>query len=724
MSRRVIFLIFFISGYCGLLYQVVWVRLAFSSFGIITPVLSVVLAVFMSGLGIGSLAAGRRIKRRTSQQMGTALRWYACSEFMIGIGAFTVPRLFHLGETLLLFRGEMQSTRYLAGSAFLLALSLFPWCLCMGFTYPLMMETMKEQGSTDKTSFSYLYLANTLSAMAGALMSAFVWIELFGLKNTLVLAGVFNFVIAAYCYWQASQNRGIHVRVTLAEEPDRIQDGRFWISTILVVTALIAMSSEVIWTRDFTPLLGTTVYAFASIVTVYLLATWIGSYLYRRQLAERHIATLGHLLALISVAAFLPIILNNPVFGLGAVGALASFFPFCALLGYLTPFLIDLYSQGSPEKAGTGYAFNVAGCVLGPLLASYIFLPFLGARLSMLVMTLPLYLLFIKYSTSLSRPTATLTHVLCLGLVLASLFSISYEEACSHPTPHDRIKRDYAATVLCCGEGWHRDLLVNGTGMSRLTFVTKEMAHLPLACYPGKAQSALLICFGMGTTYRSLLSWNVRTTAVELVPSVPKVFSFFFNDAETVVRNPLGTLVVDDGRRFLKRTRETFDVITIDPPPLVEASGSGLLYSMDFYSQVKAHLTPNGIFQQWWPGGEERILQAVARSLAQSFPYVRVYKGRGKHGFHFLASNKPLRVPSAREFAARLPPGAAQDIREWVPGKRLEMGIQAMIAREIPLARMLPPDRTAVITDDHPYNEYYFLRRVWDWGCHQLVFVN
>ena len=59
-SRRpLLFLLFFVSGFCGLLYQVVWTRLAFASFGIIMPVLSVVISLFMLGLSLGAWLGGR-----------------------------------------------------------------------------------------------------------------------------------------------------------------------------------------------------------------------------------------------------------------------------------------------------------------------------------------------------------------------------------------------------------------------------------------------------------------------------------------------------------------------------------------------------------------------------------------------------------------------------------------------------------------------------------------
>ena len=59
LTRRVLFFLFFFSGFASLVYQVVWTRMAFASFGIITPVLSVVLSVFMLGLAVGSWAGGR-----------------------------------------------------------------------------------------------------------------------------------------------------------------------------------------------------------------------------------------------------------------------------------------------------------------------------------------------------------------------------------------------------------------------------------------------------------------------------------------------------------------------------------------------------------------------------------------------------------------------------------------------------------------------------------------
>src|SRR4029077_19389239 len=123
------------------------------------------------------------------------------------------------------------------------------------------------------------------------------------------------------------------------------------------------------------------------------------------------------------------------------------------------------------------------------------------------------------------------------------------------------------------------------------------------------------------------LSGNLNTTAGELVPSAKKAFGFYHQDGAHILNNAKGRLVIDDGRRYLKRTSEMFDVVVTDPPPPIEAAGSSLLYSEEFYELVKQHLKPNGIIQVWFPGGELATTQAVFRSVENSFTYVRCFRG-------------------------------------------------------------------------------------------------
>src|SRR5438477_3807105 len=100
-SRWILFVFFFVSGFCSLVYQIVWTRLAFASFGIIAPVLSVVLSVFMLGLALGSWAGGRMIVPLARRTGRSAILFYATAEMLIGAGAFVVPALFKISERLL-----------------------------------------------------------------------------------------------------------------------------------------------------------------------------------------------------------------------------------------------------------------------------------------------------------------------------------------------------------------------------------------------------------------------------------------------------------------------------------------------------------------------------------------------------------------------------------------------------------------------------------------------
>jgi spermidine synthase len=274
------------------------------------------------------------------------------------------------------------------------------------------------------------------------------------------------------------------------------------------------------------------------------------------------------------------------------------------------------------------------------------------------------------------------------------------------------VRRDHTATTVSFGEGKHKQMLVNGAAITVFGQITKYMAHLPLAFHQGPPKTVLVICFGMGTTYRSSLSWDVQTTAVELLPSVRDAFSFYFDDVPQVLQNPKGRIAIDDGRRFLKRNDEQYDVITVDPPPPAEAAGSSLLYSEEFYALIKTRLTPNGILQQWYGTGEVATLQAVARSLANSFPCVTLYRSVENWGFHFLASRVPLPEMSPENLVARLPLRATQDLMEWSKQGDLTREFGEILARQIPVERILSRDPNVRITDNQPFNEYFLIRRL------------
>jgi len=220
-----------------------------------------------------------------------------------------------------------------------------------------------------------------------------------------------------------------------------------------------------------------------------------------------------------------------------------------------------------------------------------------------------------------------------------------------------------------------------------------------------------------------LLSWDIDVTAVELVPSVKEAFGFYFEDAPTLLQNPKGRIIIDDGRRFLNRTAQKFDVITIDPPPPVEAAGSSLLYSWEFYEVVRQHLTSNGVLQQWFPGGEMETAYAVANSLNRVFPCVKMYHSPGGHGVHFLAATRPIQTPSTDEMIARMPAAARADLMEWFPQYDLKDVVGAILSRQIKFGPSQSQYTDILISDDRPFNEYFFLRGLRDLLCRRPVYI-
>jgi predicted membrane-bound spermidine synthase len=730
-TRRLLFLLFFLSGFCSLVYQVIWTRMAFASFGIITPVLSVVLSVFMLGLAVGAWAGGRFIASLVKKTGLSAVAFYAGAELSIGLGAFAVPKLFAAGEYFLLAAGQTNSIGYLSLSALVLAFSILPWCLFMGATFPLMMAYIRERDCKNTESFSFLYLANVLGAMSGTLLAAVVLVELLGFRHTLWVAAAGNFTIAVIGGYLGWKQRGVEVVALPEAEPSVSPDNLSspgnarsgLIKWILFSTGFGAMAMEVVWTRAFTPVLKTQVYSFALVVFTYLGATFLGSWRYRRDLKKNSLWSTAKLMSLLVIAVFLPILAGDPrlvkmdwegaMDAISAIIVLASICPLCAILGYLTPSLIDEYAAGDPAVAGKAYAVNVLGCILGPLFACYILLPHLSERYALILLSLPFSMFCLLLRNSQSR-WQQLGWGLTAGAALAaSLFLVGdFETMLLRTQKNTVVRRDYAATVISFGEARDKRLLVNGFGMTILTPITKFMVHLPMAFHQGRPESALVICFGMGTSYRSALSWNIDTTTVELVPSVTKAFGFYHADAARFINDPNGHIVVDDGRRFLKRTSKKYDIIVVDPPPPVEAAGSSLLYSKEFYELAKQHLKPGGILQMWFPGGEAATGQAVIRSINESFPHVRCFLSVARWGRHILASSEPIEQLDANQLAARMPESAKQDLLEWNDSREVPAYIGRVVGNEFLVPGLLNPDPEVQITDDQPYNEYFLLRRL------------
>ncbi len=714
------FVFFFVSGFCSILYEVIWLRLAMAQFGVTTAMVSIVLSAFMGGLGLGSWGSGYLIRRYVKRIKFPPLRLYAITELLISVSAITVPYLLFLGRQFLqqaISHTFLSSAGRYLPAAIWVTVTLVPWCACMGATFPFAMLAIRKRFDPQSDrSFSYLYLANVLGAVAGATIPLLL-IELLGFHRTLYVGAALNFLLASCAFGLTLT----HIRVSRIES-DPGPENRIANAThdmdkrllwLLFGTGLTSMGAEVIWIRLYTPSVSTVVYAFAAILAMYLAATYLGSWFYRRKSRAQGFES-GLLWAVLGFSVLLPFLTVDPRLPLPALLRLfLGVVPFSCIVGFVTPMIVDLYSLGDPDLAGGAYAINIVGCVIGPLLSGFLLLPLIGERWALCVLALPWFIVGVVYPPLQSQrkraPNLIAYSMLAVSAVTLAVFTEGFEEQFK---PRE-VLRDNTATVIATGSGHGKRLLINGVGITSLTPVTKMMAHLPLALLAHRPENALIICFGMGTSHRAALSWHIQSTAVELVPSVPALFSFFHPDGPVGLDSPLSHVVIDDGRSYLERTQEEYDVIVIDPPPPVGAAASSLLYSREFYAIAKRRLRPGGILQQWLPGGDAATQASVVRALEESFPYVRALGSIEHDGYHFLASVSPIPFATAAQLAQRLPPDAARDLMEWGPAATPEKQFQSVLELEVPLVSILQKDGNApALQDDRPVNEYFLIRRL------------
>jgi spermidine synthase len=724
------FIFFFTSGFCSVLYELVWLRLSMAQFGVTTAMVAVVLSVFMCGLGVGSWAAGRWLGEDHTYEL-RALRLYAILELLIGAGALIVPQELLRSGSALQHSGLHSQLVYYWLTGLWTAVILLPWCFLIGATLPVGMRAIAQTIPAESArSFSYLYMANVGGAFLGTAVPLFL-IELFGFRGTLKIGALCNSLIAVSAYLLSIKLRKVLPTGSQRAIPCTLRSGDARILTLLFLTGLSCMAMEVVWLRCYTLYFGTVVYVFASILGVYLLATFAGSVVYRRW-SGRWTQENPTLWTLLPLFALLPLIAADPVLKFERIFELLSITfplaapfarlvlgiaPFTGVLGFLTPMLMDRFSGGEPSRAGLAYATNVAGCIFGPLLAGFVLLPFLSERWVLVVLTLPWFIVVLILKRPATKPEFMwrLAKYASFGCVVVL---IGAGKGYVDEYRQGKVLRDQTATVIATGAGMDKELIVNGYSMTSLTPITKVMAHFPLAFLDRPPRDALVICFGMGTTFRSLRSWGIPATAVELVPSVPRLFSYYHSDGEQILNSPLSHVVIDDGRRYLERTVQQYDVITIDPPPPLQAAASSLLYSEEFYRVARRRLRPGGILQQWLPATPEHDavdVAAVTRSLRNSFPYVRAFMDG--IGIHYLCSDLPIPNRTPAELLQRMPGAAVSDLAEWDmrPGEvatdAAERMLGHLIAKELPIDGLIAfSPETPALTDDRAINEYYVLR--------------
>ena len=254
-------------------------------------------------------------------------------------------------------------------------------------------------------------------------------------------------------------------------------------------------------------------------------------------------------------------------------------------------------------------------------------------------------------------------------------------------------------------------LLVNGAGMTWLCTDCQIMAHLPIMLHPAP-KNVLVICFGMGTTFRSASRHNLQTTVVELQPKIPTLFEYFYEDADEVLANPKNRVEIGDGRNYLLLSREKYSVITIDPAPPMYSAGTVNLYTREFLELCRRHLDDEGLMSLWIPsyGCIESDFRLILKTFSTVFEDYTLWHGVDGFGWYLIGSKTKIIARAERLALLSDDERVLQDIQEYRPNLVLnpaklswmfmsgKNGIDKYVQTE-----------SRLLTDDHPFTEFPLL---------------
>ncbi|MCK5662698.1 MAG: fused MFS/spermidine synthase, partial [Thiotrichaceae bacterium] len=705
---------------------------------------SIVLASFMLGLALGSYIVGRRLHK-----IANPMLTYAYLELGIGLFAIGFPWFAMLTDWL--FTSIVSAETPLALSLTIRAILSFillvvPTTL-MGATLPLLTDFFRrDPRHTHSWKVGLLYAANTFGAALGIIAASFVLIELIGVRATTLCAASLNFFVAylGLKYARSTQLRPADSASSQEFTLDRM--GKLAL-VVLAASGAIALASEVLWTRAMEIMIGNSTYAFAMIVVFYLLGIAAGSW--AMSLIVNRLKSLSLWLAGLQLGMGIWTVIALILFGFISknlsqysntpilitslfwhyLQAVSLLFPLAFFSGATFPLATKMIAPKSEDAEGVliarAYAWNTMGAVFGSLIAGFGIAAFLDyfQAIYLLGVFYGLTALMIVFVSTWKR----FQKQYAMGVVgILSFALIGFTVLQTAET--NRFKRNFnrhnntfkvvyhqpglqgVTTVLKdIAHPMNDRLLVNGAGMTVKVTDTKMMAHLPLLIHPDP-EDTLVICFGMGTTYRSAISYGKQVTVVELVNEVLGAFDYFYADAEHVRNYPKGRMLNNDGRNFLKLTDERFDVITIDPPPPVDSAGVNHLYSKDFIELARSRLKPGGVMAHWIPfpnkgGGvhDWTTFKMLLSTFAAVYPHTLMQPGWNKVGMHVLGSMEPIKFSEEGLRKAFMDQKIAKDITEW---NRVPLEYYTSFIPIVPSTLKDFP----FVTDDRPFLEFNMIR--------------
>jgi predicted membrane-bound spermidine synthase/tetratricopeptide (TPR) repeat protein len=710
--------LFFLSGLCGLVYEVLWARQLALVLGHTAAAQALVLAVFMAGLGLGSVLLGRLADRVRSP-----LRLYGLLELGVGLLGLASPALLDglSGLYLDLARRGVSPGFNWGLQAGLCVVVLLPPAALMGGTLPaLARHLVRELGRTQAVVSSF-YACNSAGAALGALLAGLWLIPAFGLNWPVFGAAALNLLVGAAALALARGPASPAVPGNVREEAvSRLSAGQERaLYAAVFFSGAAALAYEVAWTRLLAVALGSSVYAFSLMLAAFIAGISLGGALARRSLPGRLGPLAGVALAQAGIALAVlltfPLYERLPYLHYLAGGLLrrtdAAFLLFqafqllvCFLLmlaptvfmGMSLPWAATAAARSLSRvgaQVGGVFGLNSLGSVLGAAAAGLVLLPALGLERLILACVL------VNLALAAAVGWTLLTGPLRRGALLASCAAAAAWGAAG-TSGWDRLllsagefrgrvsydarsfaeyrkkfqdqsllfcRDDSDATITVSIEGGNIVLKTNGKpDASSVDDLAMEVlfAHIPLLLRP-QAQDVLLVGLGSGITAGSALTHPIRRLdLVEISRGVVEAERFFQEHNGRPLADPRLALHVEDAKTFLKLTPRRYDIINSEPSnPWI--AGVGNLFSADYYREARTRLKPGGLMVQWFHLYEmdDETLRLILRTFCSQFEHVALWEvPPAKTDILLVGSTEPVPLDFRLMEAAIQRPAAAQDL--------------------------------------------------------------
>lgn len=689
-----------VTGATGLVYEVAWQRYLATLLGSHAEATAAVLGLFLAGLSAGYALFGA-VSRRAAR----VLRVYGIVEAGIGAWALAFPLAFAGVQALSLALPTGASALGFAADVGLAALLVLPPTVLMGGTIPLLTQGL-SRSLADATRFHALvYAFNTAGACVGALAAGFVLLPAFGLAAVMFAMGVVNLAVGAAFVALGGPGAPAAPLASAAPRPPALRP----LTAIALLVGFAMMVVQTVLNRIAGLAFGSSPYTFSLVVALFVSCIALGSAAVARlpRIPERVLAWnlalllgwLALLHALLDLAPFLGHALRLPL-GRGPLSfyayqaavfaaLLLAVGPGVALSGATLPLLFHHLKREAGELgrvAGSLYAWNTVGSLLGALVGGHLLLVWLDldgvlrAALAALAAALAMAL---ALGGARRLAGAALAAGLALVLALPSwdaralssgLFRAHERLDAGRYTPGAVLDRHYRERALLFYDDdpvasvavhefrfdgvLQRAILSNGKpdGSTHGDYATQAMLALLPALLIDRLERAFVVGWGTGVTAGELAALETTREIVvaEISSAVLAADPFFASANLRAAASPKLRSLRGDAYRALLRSESRFDAI-ISEPSNPWMAGVEMLFSREFLAAAKSRLAPGGAYVQWFHTYEsdDATLALVLRTFASVFPDTSVWYSLGGD-LLLVGFPEPRPAPSLAALAARM----------------------------------------------------------------------